>query len=93
MFILKRGYERGKKTYQEISDILYDYGKQLEEKEGWIEDAIEGGFVSPDMSTIYYYSRFPYNGQLVQFRGTSNAREQFENIKKKLSKDFIEIER
>lgn len=70
------------------SDIAVDYGKKLE-KEGWINDMMEGGYISPDLSTIFYYSRFPYIGQLIQFR--ANRREDYENMVKKLENDFVEV--
>lgn len=70
------------------SDIAVDYGEKLE-KEGWINDMMEGGYISPDLSTIFYYSRFPYIGQLIQFR--ANRREDYENMVKKLENDFVEV--
>lgn len=70
------------------SDIAVDYGKELE-KEGWINDMMEGGYISPDLSTIFYYNRFPYIGQLIQFR--ANRREDYENMVEKLKNDFVEV--
>lgn len=70
------------------SDIAVGYGLKLE-KEGWINDLMEGGYISPDMSTIFYYSRFPYIGQLIQFR--ANREEDYNNIIKNLKNDFVEV--
>lgn len=67
--------------------IIHDYALKLEES-GWINSMIEGGVVSPDGSTIFYYARSPYNGELEQF---NRDRENYEkNVKEMINKgDFV----
>jgi hypothetical protein len=45
---------------------------------GWFDYLMEGGVVSPDLSTIFIYSRAPYHGQYLQFR-------------QELKKEFLKI--
>lgn len=72
----------------EREKIIYDYAWKLEQEDGWINSMIEGGVVSPDGSTIFYYARSPYNGELEQF---NRDRESYEkNIKEMMDKgDFV----
>ena len=67
---------------------ILDYAWKLEAEDGWVNSLKEGGVISPDGSTIYYYACHPYNGQLEQF---NKDRENYEkNIKEMLYKgDFI----
>lgn len=64
--ILKKFYESPKK------EILWDYGKQLGEK-GWIHCILEGGYLSPDESTLFIYNRSPYYGQLLQYAADTQS--------------------
>lgn len=82
MFILKEC----KDNYSQ--DIAVQYGMKLEQ-EGWINDMMEGGYISPDLSTIFYYSRFPYVGQLIQFR--ANREDQYKSMVESLKNDFVEV--
>ena len=56
------------KKYKDTRDekALYRYGESLSQK-GWILIPIEGGYLSPDVSTLFIVARSPYNGQLLQF--------------------------
>lgn len=94
MVILKSVYEKYHSNLIVMDNIMKDVfdfinKEQLEEK-GWINSLLEGGFVSPDHSTIYYYARSPYEGQLIQF---SRDSEGFNKIKKHYlsSGNFIEV--
>lgn len=89
MYILK-GYKDNisKQDTTSAKVELFNYVRQLEQK-GWIDDMMEGGVISPDISTIFYYNRKPYIGQLAQFR--ANAREQYRKTCENLKKDFIEV--
>lgn len=95
MVILKSAYEKYNAEIVSRDDIMKDVfyfikEGQLEEK-GWINSLLEGGFISPDCSTIYYYARTPYEGQLIQFN--SRDAEGFNKIKKEYADSgyFIEI--
>lgn len=90
MIIILKNYNNklNKGSWKEAKQELDTYGEYLE-GEGWINDWTEAGYVSPDLSTIFYYGRSPYEGQLIQFR--ANRREDFENIVEKLKKDFIKL--
>lgn len=46
---------------------VWIYKDKLLEK-GWIDIPIEGGLLSPDQSTLFIYSRHPYNGQFLQYK-------------------------
>ena len=76
-------------TLEEYRKICRNYGEKLE-SEGWILSVIEGGCISPDMSTIYIYFRDPYEGELLNF--IPNTEEQYEKICKEFinKKDFID---
>ena len=56
------------KSYKENRNkgALYNYCTLLEQK-GWRDYILEGGYVSPDWSTIFVYGRAPYEGQLMQY--------------------------
>ena len=75
-------------TLEEYRKICRNYGEKLE-SEGWKLSVIEGGCISPDMSTIYIYFRDPYEGELLNF--IPNTEEQYEKICKEFinKKDFI----
>ena len=45
--------------------ILMGYCKRLEEQ-GWTPNIMEGGYFSPDGSTIFITNRDPYYGELLQ---------------------------
>lgn len=76
-------------TLEEYRKICRNYGEKLE-SEGWKLSVIEGGCISPDMSTIYIYFRDPYEGELLNF--IPNTEEQYEKICKEFinKKDFID---
>ncbi|WP_147325824.1 hypothetical protein [Lacrimispora amygdalina] len=62
---------RGKailKSFKETRnhDVLFEYGRLLEQQ-GWKCIPIEGGYLSPDGSTIFICMRTPYEGQLLQY--------------------------
>lgn len=78
-----------KQNYSKAENSLFDYGEELE-KQGWINDMMEGGYISPDLSTIFYYNRIPYKGQLIQFR--PNIKDKFDKIVESLKEDFIILE-
>jgi len=59
--ILKRFKDDGCKN----KITLVEYGNSLEKK-GWLFRAGEGGFISPDYSTIFVYNRNGCYGQLLQ---------------------------
>lgn len=50
MLILKDYVEATRNNVENKSKILYDYGLKLKEM-GWIENMMEGCFISPDFST------------------------------------------
>ena len=88
MIILKSYYDKIKNNnYYEAKEALNKYISYLEDK-GWEEDIIEGGYISPDHSTIFIDNRDPYKGQLLQFSLDS---EKFQNTINNLKEDFIKI--
>ncbi len=56
------------KEYKNTLDeeILCKYGLALKQQ-GWVLVSIEGGYSSPDCSTIFITNRSPYHGQLLQY--------------------------
>ncbi len=75
-------------TYSEYREKVDDYGNKLEKK-GWKRVPIEGGYVSPDLSTLYIDFRSPYYGQLLQ--QTERDEENYKKVCKELldSGDFV----
>lgn len=76
---------------EKIDQHIFDFiNKEKLAENGWLNSLLEGGFISPDHSTIYYYGRAPYEGQLIQF---SRDSEGFNKIKEHYisSGDFIEV--
>lgn len=69
-------------TLDEYKKICWDYGRKLEEN-GWKVCPIEGGCLSPDISTIYIYNRSPYEGELLNF--IPNTEDEY----KKICEEFI----
>lgn len=59
--VLKRYLESGHID----KNLLVEYGRNLE-KQGWRQNIIDGGYFSPDGSTIFITDRAPYNGELLQ---------------------------
>lgn len=78
----RREYYNHRMSSKEYEKICWDYGKKLEEA-GWKECPIEGGCLSPDISTIYIYNRSPYEGELINF--IRNTEEEY----KKICEEFI----
>lgn len=77
---------------EKINQYVFDFiNKEKLAEKGWINSLLEGGFISPDYSTIYYYARTPYEGQLIQLN--SRDAEGFNKIKKEYvdSGYFIEL--
>jgi len=76
-----------KETFDE--KVLHKYGRKLEQK-GWVITPIEGGYLSPDCSTIFIVGRSPYFGQLIQY--SANKETEYNNIAQELITvgDFIE---
>lgn len=77
---------------EKINQYVFDFiNKEKLAENGWINSLLEGGFISPDYSTIYYYGRTPYEGQLIQFNSMNY--EGFNKIKEHYisSGDFIEV--
>lgn len=74
--------------YKEYEKIAWEYSKKME-KQGWINLPIEGGYMSPDCSTLYIYNRSPYYGELLQF--SKNSEKEYKKICDDLvnSGDFI----
>ncbi len=74
-------------SYLNRNKLSMEYGDKLC-KDGWIDSLLEGGYVSPDLSTIFYYARTPYEGQLVPF---NKDREGYNKILKELKEkgDFV----
>ena len=54
-------------NFEKLRNIAIEKAKELIDY-GWIDMFLEGGVVSPDLSTIFIYGRSPYNGQYLQFR-------------------------
>ena len=66
MIILKTIVDSRDFSYFNRNKMAMEYTNTLDE-EGWINSILEGGYISPDFSTIFYYGRSPYKGQLIQF--------------------------
>lgn len=66
MIILKTIVDSKDFSYFNRNKMAMEYTNTLDE-EGWINSLLEGGYISPDFSTIFYYDRSPYEGQLIQF--------------------------
>lgn len=66
MIILKTIVDSKDFSYFNRNKMAMEYTNTLDE-EGWINSILEGGYISPDFSTIFYYGRSPYEGQLIQF--------------------------
>lgn len=66
MIILKTIIDSKDFSYFNRNKMAMEYTNTLDE-EGWINSLLEGGYISPDFSTIFYYGRSPYEGQLIQF--------------------------
>lgn len=66
MIILKTIVDSKDFSYFNRNKMAIEYTNTLDE-EGWVNSLLEGGYISPDFSTIFYYGRSPYEGQLVQF--------------------------
>ena len=56
-------FKWGYKQEEKYRLILKKFGERLK-SQGWVYYPYEGGWVSPDRSTIFYDFRNPYNGQL-----------------------------
>lgn len=65
-------------TLEEYEKISIAYIEKVK-KQGWRDVPIEGGYVSPDNSTIYIYSRSPYYGQLLNYY-RPNSEEDYRRI-------------
>lgn len=97
MVILKTVYNEFHKDikdpirWETVKEEVFNFiNKEKLEENGWINSLLEGGFVSPDHSTIYYYGRTPYEGQLIQFNRDTEG---FNKIKQHYldSGEFIEV--
>ena len=66
MIILKTIVDSKDFSYFNRNKMAIEYTNTLDE-EGWVNSLLEGGYISPDFSTIFYYGRSPYDGQLIQF--------------------------
>lgn len=66
MIILKTIVDSKDFSYFNRNKMAMEYTNTLDE-EGWVNFLLEGGYISPDFSTIFYYGRSPYEGQLIQF--------------------------
>jgi hypothetical protein len=66
MIILKTIVDSKDFSYFNRNKMAIEYTNTLDE-EGWVNSLLEGGYISPDFSTIFYYGRSPYEGQLIQF--------------------------
>jgi|GEM_PF-2895135 len=64
-----------KNTLEE--EILSKYGLKLKQQ-GWVLASKEGGYLSPDCSTIFITNRSPYHGQLLQY--SANKKTEYDNI-------------
>jgi len=55
------------KSYKKTNDKrkLFEFGESLEQK-GWKLNITEGGYLSPDASTMFIFCRSPYYGELLQ---------------------------
>lgn len=56
------------RSYRDSRDkkALLEYGEMLERK-GWLYIPMEGGYLSPDGSTMFIVARAPYYGELLSF--------------------------
>lgn len=66
MIILKTIVDSKDFSYFNRNKMAIEYTNTLDD-EGWVNSLLEGGYISPDFSTIFYYGRSPYEGQLIQF--------------------------
>lgn len=66
MIILKTIVDSKDFSYFNRNKMAMEYTNTLDE-EGWVNSLLEGGYISPDFSAIFYYGRSPYEGQLIQF--------------------------
>lgn len=66
MIVLKTIVDSKDFSYFNRNKMAMEYTNTLDE-EGWVNSLLEGGYISPDFSTIFYYGRSPYEGQLIQF--------------------------
>lgn len=66
MIILKTIVDSKDFSYFNRNKMAIEYTNTLDE-DGWVNSLLEGGYISPDFSTIFYYGRSPYEGQLIQF--------------------------
>lgn len=66
MIILKKIVDSDDFSHYNREKLAIEYTKELDEL-GWVNSLLEGGYISPDFSTIFYYARSPYEGQLIQF--------------------------
>ena len=66
MIILKTIVDSKDFSYFNRNKMAMEYTNTLDE-EGWVNSLLEGGYISPGFSTIFYYGRSPYEGQLIQF--------------------------
>lgn len=76
-----RDYKEGKLSFKQYLEMVENIGKELE-KHHWIYSMIEGGYISPDFSSIYIDDRSPYYGQLLLYR--RDAYKDYEEICNKL---------
>ena len=67
---------------------LIAYGRLLQQK-GWTFIMMEGGYLSPDGSTMFIVNRSPYHGQLLQ--AAANVEKEYLSISNELmeSGDFV----
>lgn len=89
MIILKALKDCKEKDFYKKKSIIFEYGWYLESL-GWTNYMEEGGVVSPDRSTVFYYGKVPYNGQLFRFSPTGE--EGYQKICEELIRkgDFIQ---
>ena len=93
MLILKtvlKDYSRKVIKHDMVDKHVEEFRKQLEEN-GWYENILEGGMISPDESTIFYYNREPYVGMLDLY--DNNKIEEYDNMCKELKKYFTKWRR
>lgn len=83
--------EERSRIITEATKILNKYRTLLEQR-GWILNPYEGAMMSPDCSTLFVFSREPYNGQLLLFN--TDKKEQYIGLVNDYIKsgEFIEIE-
>ena len=87
MIILKTIVDSKDFSYFNRNKMAMEYTKTLDE-EWWVNSLLEGGYISPDFSTIFYYGRSPYEGQLIQFNKDAEG---YNNILNRLIEkgDFV----